>query len=125
MAKPKVNVEALMDVKASGLHSWGGPTTAGLSGGGGGVIMPGDGRSWQQVEYARLLALKALRPEWWEAKRRLSAYHVSALDVDIAGFQSVSMSAKLAMQRERNYEQQLAMEERSLLQRINEEAFKI
>jgi len=75
---------------------------------------------WEKRQLARNAALKLLDPEWLRDKRRHEAKYINHLDLDIAAFQSVSLAGKVAMQRERNFQQQLAYEENSIARNLQE-----
>lgn len=79
---------------------------------------------WEKQQLARSTALKIMDPEWYREKRRQQANYVHTLDLDLAALHSVSMAGKVAIQRERNFARQLAMEERSLNLNLQEKLWK-
>lgn len=83
-----------------------------------------DGAQGYAAERVKLLALKALRPKWFEDKRREHARDIEVLDVDLASFRSVSPAAKICIQRQRNYDRSIEHDLNRLDQHIGEAMFK-
>lgn len=77
----------------------------------------------QQKKLLNLKTLKFLKPAWFEQKRRERAREVYALDLDLAAMNSMSLAAKVAIQRERNYKRYLDDEEEYITRRIKEKMF--
>lgn len=67
------------------------------------------GKPWWVVEKLKLLAAKKLFPEAYEARRLRETWEVRELHQNIAALRSVSLAAKIQMQRNRqrqNWEQE-------------------
>jgi len=84
----------------------------------------GDETPWYITNGLKLRALRLVRPHWFEKRRRLNARHVQTLDVDLASFRSVSPAAKIAIQRERQYQRYLDDEIENMDLIKMDEAFK-
>lgn len=86
-----------------------GVVNPGLAGSGGGAPAP-DGSPLDDDPSRRIWATKRLfqlaNPVHLE-QRRQDAWHVHALDPDLASMYSMSLSAKIVIQRERNYQRAL------------------
>lgn len=52
---------------------------------------------------AYLNFIKTLSPAWYEEKERKRARYIEGFDLDLAANRSMSLAAKVAIQRERNY----------------------
>lgn len=78
---------------------------------------------WFVNRRIKLVALKTLRPWWFEQKLRAEAKHVNLLDVDVASYRSVSPAAKIAIMRERVYRRAIDVEVSYLDSIAAEEAF--
>lgn len=110
-AKPKP--EDLAKINTSGISEYGNIV---------GEYASGDGMSWSEppepeepgAHYRNrlneLLTLKRENPEWLHRRRLLDAKGVSFIDADIAVMQSWSLAAKVAAQRQRNYDRALDAE---------------
>lgn len=119
--KPKV--EDLAKIDMTGLD-YGIPTPSLVSGGS--ILhntIAGPNGSWNKARLAQIELLKLLNPDWFERKRRLSTRNVGRIDPDIAVHRSWSLAAKIAAQRERNYQRELAQETEWLQVNIAEEMF--
>lgn len=79
---------------------------------------------WEKQQLARATALKIMDPEWHREKRRQQANYIHTLDLDLAALHSVSLAGKVAIQRERNFQRQLAMEELSFSLNLQEKLWK-
>jgi len=77
----------------------------------------------QRKKLLNLQALQFLKPDWFEEKRRSRASEVYALDMDLAAMHSMSMAAKVAIQKERNYQRALLDDEKYINRRIQEKLF--
>jgi len=65
-------------------------------------------------------ALNKINPEWLKTKRRQNAKAVQQFDMDLASLHSVSLAAKVAFQRERNYEREYIEETEWMKIRLDE-----
>lgn len=81
------------------LADWAAPPTGGMPMASAGTSAPN-----LTVAGAKLLGV----PDWLRDTWKHEAKHVHILDPDIAALKSMSLSAKIAMQRKRNYEQREA-----------------
>ena len=88
-----------------------------------GAIAASGAGAWEKKKLFQINILKTLNPEWFKAQRRENAKHVGQLDVSIAALRSVSVAGKISMQRERNYQTQMANEEKWLNFRLQERLF--
>lgn len=80
-------------------------------------------RNWALESLTRLKMLKTIAPSWFEQSRRQQSHNVYVLDVDLASLRSVSPAMKIAIQRERQFQRSIELEERSLSIRAQEIAF--
>lgn len=81
------------------------------------------GKSWTETRLLRFNLLKSLRPAFFEKRHRDNARHVNRFDLDLSSLQSMSLAAKVAVQRERNYRRLIAEEEGYLNSSWEEEQF--
>lgn len=75
---------------------------------------------WEKRQLAKNAALKLMEPAWYRDKRWQQAKYVSTIDLDISSMRSVSMAGMVAIQRQRNFDRQLALEERALAETMQE-----
>lgn len=124
VAKPKVTpveVAKLTGVEVSGFAS----LTSYASGEALSFTDPSPPRTpWAVASQARHALLKVMKPEWWMQRRRLEARRVTHLDPDLASLKSVSVSAKIRIQRDNNFHCGLQNEEHYLWTQAQEEIWK-
>ncbi|MFT3987205.1 hypothetical protein [Aestuariivirga sp.] len=63
----------------------------------------GEKEPWAAREVAKWNALSILKPLWHERKLRRHASRVYALDIDLVSMRSMSLAARVAIQKERNF----------------------
>ena len=76
----------------------------------------GPAKDWAHKKLMKNQALRFLRPQWYIDKHRHNASYVRDLDIDLAMHKSMSLAAKIAFQKERNFQQRMSPERDNWLQ---------